>query len=303
MPAMYAHQCFGDTVYRQLPEEIKRRINPHRDLYSIGLQGPDIFFYEDPIFWGAVPQYGNRLHAQTGHVFFETALRLLWEEHDREGEGAAPAAEEKGTVSAEKGAGKGLRRCEATAVYLMGVICHYALDTVCHKDINEAAAAGGPTHAEQEGDFDRHRIELEGRDPVKEDLSAGIHPSREAAEAIQVIYAEADADTVYKSLKGCVGFQHLVRCKGRLKRSLFYAVIRLIGKEKSLSPHIIRTAPDPNCEQTTRHLDELFEAAIPKAVRMIRCLHACLQEGKNLDECRDFLESPDCDRNFEGKEG
>ena len=58
MPAMYAHQRFGDLVYGELPAEIQRRIDPHRDLYNIGLQGPDIFFYADPILWAECHSMG-----------------------------------------------------------------------------------------------------------------------------------------------------------------------------------------------------------------------------------------------------
>lgn len=321
MPAMYAHQRFGDLVYGELPAKIQRRIDPHRDLYNIGLQGPDIFFYADPILWGRVPQYGNQLHGQSGHVFFGKALELYCEAcaggSDPAGAACSGDAAERVSTVDNTGAGghadaagsgeaaadaASAERQEATAVYLLGIICHYVLDSNCHAYINAAAAQGVVTHAQIEGDFDRHLIEQEGRNPVKEDLSAGIHPSRGAAAAIEIIYPEADEEDAYRAVRGCVSFQHLVRCPHDFKRNLFYGVLRLIGKYQSLSPHIIRKTPDPDCADAVAHLDELFAGSVPKAVRMISCLDGCLRRGTQPGDFREFLDSPDCDRNFEGVE-
>ena len=45
MPTTYAHDLFGQKVYRQMPEEVKQIIRENGELYRIGLHGPDIFFY------------------------------------------------------------------------------------------------------------------------------------------------------------------------------------------------------------------------------------------------------------------
>lgn len=45
MPTTYAHDLFGQKVYRQMPEEVKKVIRENGELYRIGLHGPDIFFY------------------------------------------------------------------------------------------------------------------------------------------------------------------------------------------------------------------------------------------------------------------
>ena len=75
MPSMYAHQKFGNDVLCLLPKEVRERIAEQEDLYHIGLQGPDIFFYHKPLSWGEIPQYGNHLHDLTGHVFWEKLLK------------------------------------------------------------------------------------------------------------------------------------------------------------------------------------------------------------------------------------
>ena len=43
MPTTYAHDLFGQKVYRQMPDEVKKIIRENGELYRIGLHGPDIF--------------------------------------------------------------------------------------------------------------------------------------------------------------------------------------------------------------------------------------------------------------------
>ena len=45
MPTTYAHYRFGKEVTEALPRGLQNTIEYHRDLYDIGLHGPDILFY------------------------------------------------------------------------------------------------------------------------------------------------------------------------------------------------------------------------------------------------------------------
>lgn len=44
MPTTYAHDLFGQKVYRQMPEEVKKVIRENGELYRIGLHGPTSSF-------------------------------------------------------------------------------------------------------------------------------------------------------------------------------------------------------------------------------------------------------------------
>ena len=46
-------------------------------LYSIGLHGPDLFFYYKPLSKNPVNQLGHGLHDRPGREFFERAARVL----------------------------------------------------------------------------------------------------------------------------------------------------------------------------------------------------------------------------------
>ena len=45
MPALYAHNRFGQKVLEQLKGELKDIVTAHDTQFKIGLQGPDIFFF------------------------------------------------------------------------------------------------------------------------------------------------------------------------------------------------------------------------------------------------------------------
>lgn len=282
MPSIYAHQKFGNDVLEKLPQAVRERLLKHADVFHIGLQGPDIFFYYHPLSWGEIPKYGNRLHESHGHQFFgEAADRLR-------------ALPEKTGEQREKK--------EASRVYLCGVLCHYLLDSTCHGFIEETAASGVTSHAELEGDYDRHLIAAQGRDPVCEVVTAQIHPSRAAAEAIAVFYPEVTADIVEQALVSCVKFQRLLLCRSDFKRNFFYAALRLLGKYDSLHPHIMNKEPDPACGEAEKRLDELYQEALPKAASAITELEKEGAEASDWEAkaARFFAESPELDRDFGG---
>ncbi len=111
MPSTYAHFCFGREVLAALPQEMQSLLWPEQNLFSIGLHGPDILFFDHPLL-GRVSRLGHRMHKQSGAAFFRPAGEKL----------AAlefPAPE---------------------TAYLYGFLCHFALDRACH-------GTHYPTHA------------------------------------------------------------------------------------------------------------------------------------------------------------
>ena len=73
MPSTYAHRRFGADVLERLPAELQEKIAPYRELYDIGLHGPDLLFYYHAAKSTPVSALGNAMHEQPGAVFFERA--------------------------------------------------------------------------------------------------------------------------------------------------------------------------------------------------------------------------------------
>ncbi|WP_244833924.1 hypothetical protein [Clostridium sp. BJN0001] len=62
MPSTYAHYRLGQKVLGKLPDEIKTTINSYKQLYDIGLHGPDILFYYKPLWSCTVNKQGYDIH-------------------------------------------------------------------------------------------------------------------------------------------------------------------------------------------------------------------------------------------------
>ncbi|MFR9067454.1 MAG: zinc dependent phospholipase C family protein [Faecalibacterium prausnitzii] len=127
MPSTYAHRRFGANVLDHLPAPLREKLEAHRELYDIGLHGPDLLFY----YHAAQVQPGELRWAtpctsEPGRAFFDRARRVVHGEADR----------------------------DAALAYALGFVCHFALDSTCHPYVEQFTRESGVTHCEIETEFD-----------------------------------------------------------------------------------------------------------------------------------------------------
>ena len=84
MPSTYAHRRFGTNVLEHLPDELRAQLEQNRELYDIGLHGPDLLFYYHAAKSNPVGALGNAMHEEPGRVFFDRARRVVHCEADRD---------------------------------------------------------------------------------------------------------------------------------------------------------------------------------------------------------------------------
>ena len=77
MPSTYAHRRFGADVLALLPDGLRATLEQHRELYDIGLHGPDLMFYYKALQSNPVNRLGNAMHEQKGEVFFTRARTVV----------------------------------------------------------------------------------------------------------------------------------------------------------------------------------------------------------------------------------
>ena len=152
MPSTYAHRRFGADVLDRLPAELQEKIAPYRELYDIGLHGPDLLFYYHAAKSTPVSALGNAMHEQPGAVFFERA---------------------RGVVNKAKNR-------DAALAYALGFLCHFALDSTCHPRVEQDVRDSGVSHCEIETEFDNMLLRRDGKDPLHFLTASHIHPSMEA---------------------------------------------------------------------------------------------------------------------------
>ena len=109
MPGFTTHYILGMKAFNDLPNnQLKYIIAKYRWLYQLGVQGPDIFFYNIPILrhrdYRNVGSYMHEHHIQD---FFTCYLKNL---------GEIPFKQQ---------------RAEALS-YFCGYLCHYIGDSICH---------------------------------------------------------------------------------------------------------------------------------------------------------------------------
>ena len=86
MPTTYTHYRFGKDVLSCLSLPLRNSINEYRELFDIGLHGPDIFFYYRAMHKNKVNQIGYRMHEEQASKFFLSWKRkCLKERADEDG--------------------------------------------------------------------------------------------------------------------------------------------------------------------------------------------------------------------------
>lgn len=240
MPCAYAHKRFGDEVLRGLPREKRQDIMSFRELYDIGLHGPDVLFYHSPVIPDRVTRIGHGTHNISGEQVFSEAAKVL-------------AAHPEPMYRA----------------YVWGYLCHFALDCVCHGYVNRFAKERGVSHNEIEMEFDRYLTVMDGRDPLRHDTAAHIVPSRRNAAVIAAFYAGIEPRDALRSLKSMKLCLRTLLAPDMLKRRALLTAFRASGKYKDMAGLIMSLEPNPVCKESSQRLFELYKMAAPLARKLI----------------------------------
>lgn len=129
MPANYAHYRFGKQALPGFPAEARQCVQRFRRMFDMGLHGPDIFFFYNPLAKTSVGSLNGRYHALSGReLFSQAALRA---------------------------------DSEAARAYLYGLLGHYCLDGACHPFVQKMAESGAADHVKLEAEFDRYLMALD----------------------------------------------------------------------------------------------------------------------------------------------
>ena len=237
LPASYTHYCFGRDVLAALPPSLQARIAPCRQLFDIGIHGPDVFFYNHPLTKNPVNRMGYAMHDQPGRTVFRRFAAL-----DDGSDGAF--------------------------AYLAGFLCHFALDSSCHGYV-EQMVAQGVSHCRLETQLDRCFLLADGEDPVTRDPVAHLRPTAENARIMAAFFPQATERQVQGALAQMVFFHHLLMAKSAPKRALLDGVFTVMKAKDGFGAMVMTREDDPVCRPMVRHLRELYEAAVPLAAALI----------------------------------
>lgn len=253
MPSTYTHYRFGKDVFDQLKsKEIKRIIRENHDLYLMGLHGPDIFFYYGALGSNKVNAVGYGLHEKNAKYFFTNAKETL-------------------KSSAKK---------EAGLAYILGYVCHFALDSECHSYIEYVINTTELRHTEIETDFERYLLRQDGINPMYYNTAIHIRPGKYAAHIIAKFYDTLSDREVYRSLRQMKMCNQLLLPTNAVKRYLVKQVLTITGNYTEMHGLLISSEADKRCRRSTGELEQRYDRAIPQAVSLIQNFCQYL-EGKD----------------------
>lgn len=107
MPGYDTHYLYGINSYRRLPQSsVKRAIYANKGAYTLGLLGPDIFFYYATEVVAARKNIGSLMHTTNTGIFLKNMVEYAASKKDRDK--------------------------EIATAYLAGFLSHYSLDCICH---------------------------------------------------------------------------------------------------------------------------------------------------------------------------
>lgn len=254
MPSIYAHYRFGVNMLPAMPGDVRRTIGRFRRLFDVGLHGPDIFFYNPQLLKGASDTLGRKYHSQTGRDFFQRACRVTR-----------------------------LEKSEAAQAYLYGVLCHYALDSLCHPFIREQVALGPAGHLEIEAEFDRFLLERDGkRPPESQDMSPHIQLTPGECETVAKFYPGATPRSVQSGVTNMARLTKLFATPDGARRTVLRKSMETVSPK--FSGLLMTVGPNPRCANLDHTLIQLYDRATEAFPELLVQIQAQLTYNGALGE-------------------
>lgn len=247
MPSNFAHYRFGKLAFSTLPEEARSCIQRFRRMYDMGQQGPDFFFFCNPLHATAGVKLGHSFHKFTGKDFFTQA--------------SANASS------------------EAAKAYLYGVLGHYCLDSSCHPYVNKVVEAGEANHVALESEFERYLMTMDGiPEPATYDMSDKIRLTRGECVTVSSIYPPSSPGSVHRGVTFMRWSLHYLAGKDQKK------VTRQLNRlSPSLTNKLVPAQPVEAYARMDSELLARYNRALRAYPQMVQQFLDLMKEGGELE--------------------
>lgn len=258
MPEFYAHYTQGQAVFSLLPEEIVQGIS-NKNIYNLGLQGPDVLYCYKPLSAQNNPilQLAADLHEQTAKHIFDTILPR---------------------ISVQPGTD--------IYSYLIGFIAHFGLDSMAHPYVNKAEKELHFDHAEMEIEFDKFLLQHHGQNPFRYKAHNSIIISYEEAAAPAAVYHAVlpiiHQAEMYHAFKTFRKVKWIFYAPSAFSQELRFMLMRILGLYDSLQGHIMKTHSNAKSTITNPKLFALYQKSIQKTAELISNFHGHILYGTPL---------------------
>lgn len=241
MPALYAHNRFGQDIFSMLNGDIEEIIRNHYTQFRIGLQGPDIFFFYKPWKKNNVEKYGYHLHDISAKSFFEKAAETI---------------KEKGRNSREY-------------AYVLGFICHFTLDSECHPYVNKMVKTTGISHSRIESEFEKNLLKKDQRNPFQYPLDVLIPTDVATIHAIHNVCTNIKTIEIKECLMTYKRVKKILYTPTKTKQSIIKNMMRVAGIYKKYAGLMHDFKDEEKCVETNHILNQNYQNALSVAIDLI----------------------------------
>lgn len=251
MPAAYAHKIFGLEVLIRLSKDKQEIIQRNIDSYYLGLHGPDVLFYYQPLKANKVSRVGFQMHEEEAYPYFEHWKNVY------------------------------LKTCpkESYLAYLYGFLCHFSLDSTCHPLVQEKIDNSDVTHTEIESSFDRMLLEKEKKDPLRENIVSHIKGNETNIENVSLCF-KVEKKVAKKAISSMLFYNKLLKAPSKIQRGLVNTILKITNNYQEVHGMMIPYVKDERCSDSDQKLyDMLYGDSLKKAVELIDN-YALFLEGK-----------------------
>lgn len=256
MPAIYAHNKFGKKVITKLSPVLQDLIHDYPDSFRIGLQGPDTLFFYHPYYMNRINQTGVKIHKEDAYPFFNDALSLI---------------NANGLDS-------------ASHAYLLGFICHFALDRACHPYVNASMKSTKCGHLEIEGDFDHYLLQLDGKKPHLYRMHKLVPTNFTTAMSLAPFYPTVPVVKIHTAMRHMKLVKRLFVAPGKIKRTIIDLLMKLSLHYKFFKGHMLFPEKNEKCRHCSEKLYEMFLSTVSEATHLIEEFETALIRNTSLPD-------------------
>lgn len=263
MPTTYAHWAFGRECIEKMPKNLQEIIHEHRDLYNLGVHGPDIFFYN--LLDSKGVRYGVEMHNTPAEEFFKKC-KDIFKQHDEKAEMLA---------------------------YLMGFLSHFVLDSEVHGYVERKKEVSNISHNCIEAQWDRHVMLKDNRVPNLIDRAEALKPNKKNAKIISYFHP-FEPKAILSTCRWQRFVVSLVTAISPAKQNFLQKVVRKLGLNNYADLYIGFEEME-ECRDSNIRLDKLSAKALENYPKLMKNLLNYLngQEKLNKQFNNDFSIRPD----------
>lgn len=302
MPNLITHHIFAQEAAKLLKDkELKECIQQYQQLYGIGSSGPDFLFFYHMCPWDLNKDHtlnalGSKIHSSHINDFYAKAINIIQHE-------------------------KNIKLQNKELSYLMGHICHWALDMTTHPYIfyrtGNCRGISASYHHRFESMLDAMMLKKWRQTDIFEyDCSTICDFDQAMLQAIARIYVPITKEIFHQDIKvyqikECLEswkqIQKLLRDPNNRKTNFLKIMEKMFHQPWMITGHIIPKVIDDtydvlnlhhkewkhpcDAQSSTSSFPQLFDEALFLAKEAMEMIYACVKGRADIQELNNLLQN------------